>query len=59
MVSVKIYDLLGREVYSISDYQTAGTHELKFDGSNIASGMYFYSVETNGFKETKKMVLLK
>lgn len=59
MVSVKIYDLLGREVYSISGYQTAGTHEVKFDGSNFASGMYFYSVETNGFKETKKMLLLK
>ena len=59
VVSVKIYDLLGREVYSISGYQTAGTHELKFDGSNFASGMYFYSVEANGFKETKKMVLLK
>lgn len=59
MVSVRIYDLLGREVYSISGYQTAGTHEVKFDGSNFASGMYFYSVETNGFKETKKMVLLK
>lgn len=59
IVSVRIYDLLGREVYSVSGYQTAGTHELKFDGSNFASGMYFYSVETNGFKETKKMVLLK
>ncbi len=59
MVYVSIYDLLGREVYSISGYQTAGTHELRFDGSNFASGMYFYSVEANGFKETKKMVLLK
>ncbi len=59
MVSVKIYDLLGREVFNYSGYQTAGTHELKFDGSNFASGMYFYSIETSGFKETKKMVLLK
>jgi len=59
MVSVRIYDLLGREVYNVSSYQTAGTHELKFDASNFASGMYFYSVESNGFKETKKMVLLK
>lgn len=59
MVLVKIYDLLGREVFNYSGYQTAGTHELKFDGSNYASGMYFYSVETNGFNETKKMVLLK
>ncbi len=59
MVSVRIYDLLGREVFNYSGYQTTGTHEMKFDGSNFASGMYFYSVETNGFKETKKMVLLK
>ncbi len=59
IVLVKIYDLLGREVYSINGYQTAGTHDLKIDGSNFSSGMYFYSVESNEFKETKKMVLLK
>lgn len=59
MVSVRIYDLLCREVYCISGYQTAGTHELMFDGSNFASGVYFYSVEANGFKETKKIVLFK
>ncbi len=58
-VTLKIYDLLGKEVFSLNEYKQAGSYELKFDGSNLASGMYFYSLETNGFKDVKKMVLLK
>ncbi len=58
-VSIKIYDILGREVFSINEYKKAGSYEVKFDGSNLASGMYFYAFEVNGYKDTKKMVLLK
>ena len=65
-VSIKIYDLLGREVFSVSEYKTAGSHEVLFDGSNLASGLYFYSLEASpstglgrGYFETKKMVLVK
>jgi len=65
-VSIKIYDLLGREVFNISEYKTAGSYEVLFDGSNLASGLYFYSIvvgenTNNGglFKDTKKMVLVK
>jgi hypothetical protein len=36
-----------------------GTYEVEFDGSNYASGIYFYSLQTEGFSETKKMVLIK
>ena len=58
-VSIKIFDILGREVFSINEYKQAGSYEVQFDGSNLASGMYFYKLEADGFSDTKKMVLLK
>ncbi len=58
-VTMKIYDLLGKEVFSLNEYKHAGSYEVKFDGSNLASGMYFYSLEANGFKDVKKMMLIK
>ncbi len=58
-VTIKIYDLLGREIYSVNEFKKAGRHEVEFDGADFASGMYFYSIESNGFKDTKKMVLVK
>ena len=63
-VSIKVYDLLGREVFSVNEYKQAGSHEVMFDGSNLASGLYFYSLKAETsqrdvFTETKKMVLIK
>lgn len=58
-VLIKVYDILGRIVYSSSEYKQAGSYEVKFDGSNLASGMYLYSFEANGYKDTKRMVLIK
>ncbi len=58
-VSIRIYDIRGREVFSINEYKKAGSYEVQFDGTNFASGMYFYMLEAGGFTETKKMVLLK
>jgi hypothetical protein len=58
-VTIKIYDLLGREVYSFSEYKQAGSYNLKFDGSKYASGLYFYRIEAGTYVETKKMVLIK
>lgn len=59
VVKVKIYDILGKQVFGLDEFKKAGSYEVKFDGGNLASGMYFYSVEANGFKDTKRMVLLK
>jgi len=57
---------LGGEVFSFNEYKLAGSYEVQFDGSNFASGMYFYKMvvgenTNNGeiFNDTKKMVLLK
>ncbi len=66
-ITIRVYDLLGREVFSINEYKKAGSYEVKFDGANLASGMYLYSLEVSdpstgsgrGYMDTKKMVLLK
>ena len=59
-VSLKIYDLLGRDISMLtSQTLTAGTYEMKFDGSSLTSGIYFYRLQAGGFSETRKFVLQK
>jgi hypothetical protein len=59
-VTLKIYDVLGREVTTlVNEELTAGTHETVFDASGISSGVYFYQIKAEGFIETKKMILLR
>ncbi len=58
-VNIKIYDLLGREVWSYKEFKTAGRYSVSFDGSNLASGIYFYRIEAGKFVQSKKMVLVK
>ena len=63
LVSLKIYDLLGREVATLVDEEAfdAGTQEVVFDAHALSSGVYFYRVVVNGgeFQKMNKMVLLK
>ncbi len=55
-----IYDLLGREVTTLVNEQLKpGSYSVDWDASGYASGVYFYSLITEGFTETKKMVLIK
>ncbi|CAN5578927.1 hypothetical protein BH10BAC5_BH10BAC5_20260 [soil metagenome] len=63
-VSLKIYDMTGREITSlVNTFQTAGYYVIQFNASNMASGMYFYNIIAEGsgknFVTTKKMVLVK
>ncbi len=59
-VKFTVYDLLGREVFSETNINVgAGVHEVSFDGSNIASGIYLYRLEAGDFIQTRKLVLLK
>jgi len=59
-VSIKIYDVIGREVAVLSnDVRPAGTYKVEFDASNLPSGIYFYSLQTSEFTNTKKMMLVK
>ncbi|MEO8230807.1 MAG: T9SS type A sorting domain-containing protein [Ignavibacteriota bacterium] len=61
-VSVKIYDITGKEIaVLVNDFINAGTHKINFDAANynLASGIYFYRLQTNQFTQTKPMMLLK
>ncbi|MBN2396055.1 MAG: T9SS type A sorting domain-containing protein, partial [Candidatus Atribacteria bacterium] len=59
-VSLKIYDMLGREITElVNQFQPAGTYSVNFDANNLASGIYFYRIEANNFVNVKKMVLMK
>jgi N-acetylneuraminic acid mutarotase len=60
LVNLAITDLTGREVkVLINEIMEPGYHETYFDGSNFASGVYFYKIKTGEYSETKKMVLVK
>ncbi len=63
-VSLRVYDMLGREVRSlVNDRQSAGAYSYRFDASNLASGIYFYVLKANGngaeFSKTMRMILTK
>lgn len=59
-VKLTVFDILGNEVATLVDeYKAAGNYEVKFEAGNFASGMYIYRLQSNGFVETRKMMLLK
>lgn len=59
-VKLVVYDITGREVSMIvNEHLNAGKYEVKFDGSNLSSGTYFYRFETEEGITTKKMMLIK
>ncbi|HMQ80766.1 MAG TPA: T9SS type A sorting domain-containing protein [Ignavibacteria bacterium] len=64
-VTLKVYDILGREVISlVNEFKDAGSYIIEFNGKNYASGVYFYRIEAEGqngrkYVERKKMVLVK
>jgi hypothetical protein len=67
-VSLKIYNAVGKEVaILVNEFKERGSYNVRFDASHLASGMYFYKLvvsgsnplQTNGFSQTKKMLLVK
>ena len=59
-VKLVIFDMLGREIQTlVNEKLQPGTYETTFDALNYSSGIYFYKMITDGFSETKKMILLK
>ena len=59
-IKLKIYNLLGEEVKTlVEDNEVAGIYHVKFDGSNFASGVYFYRLRAGNFVDTKKLILMK
>ena len=59
-VTLKIYDMLGREIKTlVSKHEDAGNYSVKFDSENLPSGVYFCKLQADQFSEIKKMMLVK
>jgi len=59
-VVLKVFDVSGREVATLENsVRAAGIHQVTFDAHHLASGVYYYQLVADGFKQTKKMVLTK
>jgi hypothetical protein len=60
LVTLKIYDVIGKEVSTpVNEKLSPGKYEVTFDGSNLPSGLYYYTIRAGDFTETKKMILIK
>jgi hypothetical protein len=60
MTSLKVYDTNGRLITTLVDgFKTSGSHTVRFDASNLASGLYLYRLETPDFTASRKMLLMK
>ncbi|MCB0748508.1 MAG: T9SS type A sorting domain-containing protein, partial [Ignavibacteriae bacterium] len=59
-VKLRVYDILGKEIkLLINEELNPGEYSVQFIGDNLTSGLYFYELSTNKFKQTRKMLLLK
>ena len=59
-VSLKVYDLLGREVaIVVNQHQPPGNYEVVFDASHLASGIYLYRLEAGSYVASKKLALVR
>ena len=59
-VTLKIYDILGREVQTlVNEKQSTGVYEIRWDAASFANGVYFYRMQAGEFTDIKKMILLK
>lgn len=60
IVKLRIYDAIGREIaVPVNQILNSGVYEYQWNGNSFTSGVYYYRLETEGFTETKKMLLLK
>lgn len=59
-VEISVYNILGNKVATlVNGFKSAGNHSISFNASNLSSGVYFYKIISNGFVETRKMILEK
>jgi hypothetical protein len=60
LVTLKVYDVLGKEVTTlVNEQKQAGNHSVKFNAVNLTSGTYIYKISTGSFVQNKKMNLMK
>ncbi len=59
-VTIKVFDIAGKEVYELVNEQKAkGRYEVRFDGSNLSTGVYYYKITAGSYSDVKKMILIK
>lgn len=59
-VSLKVYNILGQQVANlVNEVKTPGNYSVNFNASDLSSGIYLYKIESNGFTQTKKMILVR
>jgi hypothetical protein len=59
-VTLSVYNTLGQQVSTlVNETQDSGSHDVRFDGSGLASGVYFYRLQAGNFVQTKKLLLLR
>jgi hypothetical protein len=59
-VTLAVFNTLGRQIATLENgYKPAGYYSVKFDGSQLSSGVYYYTIKVNSFAQTKKMLLIK
>jgi hypothetical protein len=57
---LRIFNAIGEQIASlVNEYKTTGTYEVSWNAKDLPSGIYFYQLRTEGFVQTKKMILLK
>lgn len=60
IVNIVVYNSLGEQVSQLlNEYKNAGSYQVKFDGSRLSSGIYYYKISAGDFVEVRKMVILK
>jgi hypothetical protein len=60
MISLKIYDMLGREVKTlVNEHKNAGSYNIEFNANHLTSGIYFYRLTSGNFTQVKKLILIK
>lgn len=58
--TLKVYDIIGKEITTLVNNQMEkGHYEINFDASNLPGGVYFYTLNAGGYKETRKMILMR
>jgi hypothetical protein len=59
-VILKVYNTLGEEVKTlVNGYKEAGSYNIKFDATRLSSGIYYYRIDTGGFIQVHKMIILR
>lgn len=60
LVIIKVFNIIGQEMVTLlKKYQAPGKYEIEFDGRDLPSGIYYYTMQTDNFTDTKKFILIK